>query len=31
MIMNFFIVSIVNGGPASGIANAKLWGRNVWP
>jgi len=26
MIINFFIVSMVIGGPASGVGNQKLWG-----
>jgi len=26
----FFIVSVVIGGPASGVVNPKLWGANVW-
>jgi len=29
MITNSFIVSMVIGGPASGVANPKLWGANV--
>jgi len=26
----FFIVSMVIGGPACGVANPKFWGGNVW-
>jgi len=25
----FFVISMVIGGPASGVANPKLWGENV--
>jgi len=30
MIIIFFIVSMVIRGPASGVANPKLWGAKCW-
>jgi len=30
MIINIFIVIMVIGGPASGVANPKVWGRTMF-